>query len=177
MCMLTCSQKGKTRTALDGFPNVNPNLLCCLAYVHVRKTELSERSQPCTQVHFLFQCKPGNNAGLQVYYTYCLASSAPLCLLFHLHPQRHSKSYSSTYVHLGRTGNEAGEDWEWGWGGLGMRLGRSGNEVGEDWEWGWGGLGMRQGRTENEVGETWERDCVKKVHSHQQCAVPSPLRD
>ena len=37
-----------------------------------------------------------------------------------------------------------------------MRLGRSGNEVGEEWERGRGGLGMRQGRTGNEIGEDWE---------------------
>jgi len=127
MCMLTCSQKGKSRTALDGFPNVNPNLLCCLAYVHVRKTELSERSHPHTQVHFLFQCKPGTMHVCK-HYTHCLASSAGLpcvyssvciCsdsqkLLFHL---------CALWGGLGIRSD-----------GLGMRLGRPGNEVGEAWE-------------------------------------------
>ena len=35
---VTCSQKGETRTALHSLPNVNTNLLCCLAYMHARKT-------------------------------------------------------------------------------------------------------------------------------------------
>ena len=41
---VTCSQKGETRTALHSLPNVNHNLLCCLTYMHARKTG----------VHFLF---------------------------------------------------------------------------------------------------------------------------
>ena len=37
-----------------------------------------------------------------------------------------------------------------------MREGRSGNEAGEVWEGGRGGLGMRQGRPGNEAGKVWE---------------------
>ena len=41
---VTCSQKGETRTALNSFPNVNPNLLCCLAYTYACKEDRSSLS-------------------------------------------------------------------------------------------------------------------------------------
>ena len=68
---ITCSQKGETRTALHSLPNVNPNLLCCLAYMHARKTG----------VHFLFL-----STMLSVSILFSLVPRPPI-FAFPLHPQ------------------------------------------------------------------------------------------